>query len=106
MAKEKKQHRPGQTRNWISITIAVVAMVIILYWVGALKIAELKSLDLMFRLRGHLEPNPDIVVVAIDDLTGNGVALVPQPACPGNYPTPNRGGEVCWNSVSSPGTFQ
>lgn len=63
------RHRLGYPRNLLFITVAIVALVTILNWAGLLRIAELKSLDLRFKLRGHLEPASEIVVVAIDDLT-------------------------------------
>ncbi len=60
---------PDNSRYLILAIVSVVLFLSILNWTGAFNIAEMKSLDLLFKLRGNLKPNTGIAVVAIDDQT-------------------------------------
>jgi adenylate cyclase len=48
------------------IVILLSATVLVLYTAGLLEIASLKYLDILFNVRGEIEPRSDIVIIGID----------------------------------------
>jgi len=69
----RRRDRPGRPKallvNPLSLTIGTIAVVIGLYAVGTpiLDEIELNWLDLRFRTRGTITPNPSVVLAAVDE---------------------------------------
>jgi adenylate cyclase len=78
------RHGPALARAYrlaVAIVVATLALLVQLRWAESPlpRRLELETLDLRLRLRGPLEPGPEVVLLAIDDRTVAGLGRWPLP---------------------------